>query len=362
MYSRKLKVVWVAVGILSAVCLAADRKPPPKPAKAKPPAPKASKPVVKDGLSISVRPSKAMFARGEAIGLEVTFANVSTKPLTLGGSRMLRWMPTGGFTFIIKNVKTGEVRTLRAGMNPMIRAPVRMENKTIAAGKSVMVPAAIDRWSWSMQPVPARGAARARKLRKYLGTDMLPGGTYQVTVSCKFGKGWSGGGASQKFWIGDIAAGPVIVKVDPNKVVARPPGAGQAKWIKLFADERWYKARQGSETTIMGTLQAVPQAGGATTLQRTAFYTIGKFRIYTAGRKHPALEKLVGKGVTIRGKIVLMELEGRSLREIWPASVRSGGGPTVGRAVPGISRPIRGIIRRVPPTRVPGGGRPVEHD
>ena len=355
MCSRKQRIVWAVVGILSAVCFAADKKQPPKP---KPP-PKASKPVVKDGLSISVRPGRSVFARGETIALEVTFGNVSKKPLTLGGSRMLRWMPTGGFTFIIKNVKTGETKTLRAGMNPMIRAPVRMENKTIAAGKSVMVPAAIDRWSWSMQPAPARGGARGRQLRKYLGPDMLPGGTYQIVVSCKFGKGFGRG--EQKFWIGDIAAGPVIVKVAPNKVVAGPPAAGRAKWITLYANEPWYKARKGFEATTMGTLQAVPNAGAATTLQRTVFYKIGKFRIYTAGRKRPELDKLVGKGVTIRGKIVRMNLEGQGLREIWPAAILPGGGPTVGRAVPGVSRPLRDIIRPAPPTRVPGGG-PVERD
>lgn len=96
----------------------------------------------------------------------------------------------------------------------------------------------------------------------------------------------------------------------------------EAPWDKLFADEDWYKSTEGKEQVFQGKLEAIPDTGGATTLQRTSYYRLGDRTIYTGAKKVPALDKLVGKAVEIRGKPVDMNLEGRSLKELWPAAVR----------------------------------------
>jgi hypothetical protein len=100
------------------------------------------------------------------------------------------------------------------------------------------------------------------------------------------------------------------------------PAAGAA-WIKLFADEAWYKQQEGKEQVFGGKLEAVPQSGDAGILMRTSYYKLGSRTIYTGARKVKALDNLVGKKVDIRGKEVLMNLEGQALDEIWPAAVRA---------------------------------------
>jgi hypothetical protein len=57
-------------------------------------------------------------------------------------------------------------------------------------------------------------------------------------------------------------------------------------------------------------------------MMRASFYKLGTRNLYTGAGKVAALDALVGKKVEIRGKAVEMELEGRKLREIWPATVR----------------------------------------
>ena len=277
--------------------------------------PATSKPVVKDGLSISVKPGKAVFAQGEPIALDVTFKNVGKEAFVLAGSRQMRWTPSPGFEFVVTDTASKKQQILRGGTNPMIRAPVRLENKTLAAGQTLVARASVDRWSWSIAKV-AKVPAGAMTIRKYLGPDMLAPGTYTIAVRCTLAK------ASRKikiFWTGKIEANAVSVKIDP----AKPPTAGQVgAWTKLYADEAWYKRRKGEERSFMGTLQAVPGAGGPSTLMRTAHYKLGKWRLYTKAKKHPALDKFIGKGIEIRGKSVEMNLEGQHLQEIWPGSIR----------------------------------------
>lgn len=141
-----------------------------------------------------------------------------------------------------------------------------------------------------------------------------------------------------------VAAGAFVVLVaglvsaaDDAPAKPRPAGnAGRAaepgQWQKLFADEDWYKGAEGKEQVFRGKLEAVPGAGGPSTLMRTSYYRLGDRTIYTGAKKVAALDKLVGKSVEIRGKPVAMELEGQSLSEIWPAAVRPAGGgePTQG--------------------------------
>jgi len=94
-----------------------------------------------------------------------------------------------------------------------------------------------------------------------------------------------------------------------------------ADWVKVYADENWYRQQAGEEEVFRGKLEAVepPQAD---TLMREALYKLGDRTIYTGGKKLPALDALAGKQVEIRGKAVDMELSGVAVREIWPGAIR----------------------------------------
>lgn len=121
-------------------------------------------------------------------------------------------------------------------------------------------------------------------------------------------------------WLG-VVSGLLVVAAVTIAVGAEQAAAG-GDVTKLFADESWYKNRAGEETVFTGKLEGVKGAGMATTLMRSAFYKLGDRTIYTGAKTVQALDELVGQTVEIRGKAVDMELEGRSVREIWPASVK----------------------------------------
>jgi len=96
-------------------------------------------------------------------------------------------------------------------------------------------------------------------------------------------------------------------------------------WQPLFENEAWYRQQAGKEIVFRGRLEAIKDAGGPTTLMRTSYYRLGDRTIYTGAKRIAALDALVGRDVELRGKAVDMELEGQSLREIWPAAVSGAG-------------------------------------
>lgn len=91
----------------------------------------------------------------------------------------------------------------------------------------------------------------------------------------------------------------------------------------LFAKEKWYQNQPGKERVFVGELERIPNAGLPSTLQRTSYYRLGKWTIYTGAKRMKPLEKLVGQRVALCGKAVEFNLEGQSLREIWPATVQA---------------------------------------
>jgi hypothetical protein len=97
-------------------------------------------------------------------------------------------------------------------------------------------------------------------------------------------------------------------------------------WVRIFADEDWYRQQAGEKRVFVGTLEAV-KPPELSTLMRQALYRLGDRTIYTAARKHPSLDAFVGKEVNLLGKAVDMELEGQSVREIWPESIRAEANP-----------------------------------
>ncbi len=143
----------------------------------------------------------------------------------------------------------------------------------------------------------------------------------------------------------------------------------EGAWTRLCADENWYRQERGNEQIFRGTLEAVPNAGGPSALQRTSYYRLGERTIYTGAKKVEALERLVGKAVEIRGKPVDMNLEGQALKEIWPAAVRPAAGsqpapkaakgkprPSIRPAMPAVGEPSVGPA--VPPAAKPGNVKP----
>jgi hypothetical protein len=115
---------------------------------------------------------------------------------------------------------------------------------------------------------------------------------------------------------------PAGARATPGAEVREDAMPAPAGWITLFADEDWYKNLRSPERLFTGVLHAVPQrADMMTTLQRTTLYTLDKRAVYTGAKTVPALDALVGKVVTFRGKPYEIELEGQAVREIWPASV-----------------------------------------
>ena len=98
--------------------------------------------------------------------------------------------------------------------------------------------------------------------------------------------------------------------------------AEEGNWQVLFANEAWYKNQPTQEQVFAGTLQAIPETGGASTLMRTSYYRLGARNVYTGAKKVAVLDALVGKAVEMKGKPWDMNLEGQAVSEIWPAAVR----------------------------------------
>lgn len=124
----------------------------------------------------------------------------------------------------------------------------------------------------------------------------------------------------QTNWVMRVAA--LLVLVAGSSVAAENGAVPADDGIKLFADADWYKQQPGKEEVFRGKLESV-QPPQASTLMRNAFYKLAGRAIYTGGKKVDALDKRVGAEVEIQGKAVDMNLEGQSIKEIWPASVRT---------------------------------------
>lgn len=99
--------------------------------------------------------------------------------------------------------------------------------------------------------------------------------------------------------------------------------AGIGNWKKLYEDEPWYKDHKQPEGVFTGTLQRHKEPEFST-LMRSHRYKLGDRFLYP-GQKNDELERLIGKTVEIRGKPYDVELEGQSVREIWPGAIRAAG-------------------------------------
>lgn len=106
-----------------------------------------------------------------------------------------------------------------------------------------------------------------------------------------------------------------------KRAAATQPAASNGQWTKLYIDEPWYLDHKQPEQVFTGTLQRHVEPE-VSILMRPHRYKVGERFLYP-GKEHPDLEKLIGQKVEIRGKAYDVELEGQSVRETWPAMVRT---------------------------------------
>ncbi|HYE19769.1 MAG TPA: ThuA domain-containing protein [Tepidisphaeraceae bacterium] len=129
--------------------------------------------------------------------------------------------------------------------------------------------------------------------------------------------------AGLQYALGDLEADDKPSGPLPADRLAKNMALAAKAFVKVSADEKWYKESKEKEQTFVGTLEAVPNAGGIGIVMRASHYKLGDRTVFTGGKKVKALDDLVGKKVEIKGKAVEMELEGQNLKEIWPGQVRA---------------------------------------
>ena len=129
-----------------------------------------------------------------------------------------------------------------------------------------------------------------------------------------------------------------------EKTLAQTQSGSSGKWKNLYSDEQWYKEYKQPEQVFTGTLQRHQEAQFSA-LQRPHRYKLGDRFLYPA-RKNEELERLVGQKVEIRGKAYDVELEGQSVREIWPGAIRTAGSSP--RQTPADKRPTKIWARKGP--------------
>jgi hypothetical protein len=293
-----------------------------------------------NGLKFSIAADKLEAKAGDAITITLTFENASAEKLRVLQYGGPRW-----------ELVAPDAESLRPG--PCLAADMAPPGLTsfpeLDAGGKLSAPGQ----TIGGNPPSLYLPVNFMSYRIYL----LKPGTYKLTAvySNDMDKYWPGKAFNErvpvpgKVWKGEIRSNTLEVKftgefkaapppmskplwppsgiTPPQKGQAGAPPAAPAKngnWSDLFAGEAWYKQQKGEEQTFTGTLEGVKPAG-ATTLMRNAQYRLGNRTLYTGAKRVPALDALVGRAVEIKGKAVDMELEGQSVREIWPAAVRPGG-------------------------------------
>ncbi len=249
------------------------------------------------GLSLRLVATKTKYAAGEPLEIRAFLDNVGKERMTV--LKRTTHVDMGfnarsaGGQFIVSMLPPAPPRRLRADDLAQLAAGASLELK-----------------NWEML-ARVNSQIRAGK-----------GRTGKFTIFASYGahargEVWNVRKIDPKAWVGSLKSNPVEIRIG----IAAAAGGG--KWQDLFATKDWYKNQRGAEQVFKGKLVAVGRAGGDSTLMRTSHYKLGERTIYTGARKSPALDKLVGKNVEIRGKPVDMNLEGQSLKEIWPAAVRA---------------------------------------
>lgn len=144
--------------------------------------------------------------------------------------------------------------------------------------------------------------------------DDKPGRTVELFTSC----GHVSGRVVTAEQFGELKK--MLTEAPASAPASRPAAAKPADWTKLHTDEGWYKEHKQTEQVFTGVLQRNKEPE-ISMLMRSRRYQLGDRFIYP-GKENADLEKLVGQKVEVKGKPYDVELEGQSVREIWPAAIR----------------------------------------
>jgi hypothetical protein len=292
-----------------------------------------------NGLSVTATPQKGSFAARESIKVNVVLKNTSKKAFRVFDAAY--WVynvnaRNSSWGCSLLDVKTKKAYKPTVVIRPMMErltAPV-----TLAPGKTYKTVVLLTR-GLSYVPVGEKLKKKERPVNRpgrmqiggmrtgRLVMTPLPAGRYQLLLELVLKKGTGFIVRKQPdktpFWIGTIKLTTVAFSAG-GKPTAAAVKAGV--WHKLSADQRWYKSRKGKEREFTGVLKVTPKPPPGlimgTTLQRSCYYFLGKWRVYTGAKRIPVLEALNGKKVVFKGKAVEMSLEGQDLQEIWPAAVK----------------------------------------
>jgi hypothetical protein len=101
----------------------------------------------------------------------------------------------------------------------------------------------------------------------------------------------------------------------------------------VFGRQQWYLSVKGDEETFRGVLKPIPGAGRGSRSYFTLVMSVGgkdNTRDLFVANNNRALAGFANRRVTVVGMAIDLKVGGRMRYEIWPASIRvGGGGPAV---------------------------------
>lgn len=162
-----------------------------------------------------------------------------------------------------------------------------------------------------LRDISAHRAAWGRNVATWLGTNLQATRFYEPAkgVALRTAGAATGGARPAKPVEPAAKTAAATVKVGDMKI---------GLWADLFSEADWNKFADRDIREYRGTLIA------ATASQRNNLYRLKMadttWDVYTAGSN--VLQPYVGREVTLRGKYVLLILETRTSREIWPTAIR----------------------------------------
>jgi RNA polymerase sigma factor (sigma-70 family) len=193
--------------------------------------PRASRSAVKDGLSVTIQPTKAVFGKDEEPAIEWTFTNVSKNRFKLGA---MNYFPEGQAEEAdLQELRTGQTwKGLYMG-NPRAAspapAPAELAPEQSAKCVSGLYRAAWGSWQWRAQD---KGPV----------TPRLPPGKYRLAFSLKFqgGKG--------DYWIGALATNPTEFEIADR--ITGVPVVKDGLTVALVTNQDYYARGENPAVTI----------------------------------------------------------------------------------------------------------------
>ena len=198
--------------------------------------PKEPEPVtgIKDGLSVTLKPTKLIFGRNESITLRMTFNNVSKKGFTLYGTNYYmdwNWSAENSQTHVAWNTV------------PLPRSGPLPSERRLEPGQSLDIDVSLQYWN----KIP--NAANNKKIIKYYDEQFLPYGRYQLSVNFSLGSPGGSRDRSPIFWTGDVSSGPVAFEIkdspfDNSRTLLGKVASDKA--LKTFGDHGCFVIRSAA--------------------------------------------------------------------------------------------------------------------